>query len=194
MEDYYNSGTESQVDLFASKLFPVPQDEFGGYVKPSSSYSQVRDMRATAPLIDGTYVPPEELAKDTYGAQLMSVRSRTTQYGFTDALLNGNGIWDFVPFMGMFASAAHDLSAAKDASNAFQKMLRNEPLTRDEAIRATLWREEQEARAQGSWGALFGQIVRQAPAFMVEFGALGKVGQAARSGVLSRSLARAAGE
>lgn len=156
----------------------------GGFGTPGSGFladmTPMQKARVSSPLIDGSVVSPEELETDDYGSRLMAIRSRTTRYGFTDALLKGS-MWDFVPFFGMFATAGHDLAAARDASNAFQKLLRGETLTRDEAIRATLWKEEQEMKAQGSWGATFGGIVRSAPAFALEMGVLGSAGGVARS-------------
>lgn len=167
---------------------------FGGSSGPlagvDSPYARVLAAREQAPLVDGSRLTRDELAGDEYGAKLLAVRARTSRYGFTDALLHGSR-WDFFPFVGQFATVGHDLSAARDASNAFQKMMRGEPLTRNEAIRATLWREEQEMKADGTWGAMFGDIVRKAPAFMLEFGALGRAGQAMRTG-LAASAARSA--
>lgn len=142
-------------------------------------------------LVDGSTYSTDDLRQDPYGAKLVELRHRTDRYGFLDGLTEGSWL-SKLPFLGFFATVGSDLSAASDAAHAFEKMQRGESLTRDEAIKATLWTEEQNMRANGTGWYTFGSIVGQAPSFMLEMGMLGGLGGMARTAAV-KGLAAEAG-
>lgn len=147
-------------------------------------------QRATSrlTLVDGTTLSSDELAQSQSGAKLLAVANRTRPYDFLDALSDGGILsWDFVPYISQFASVGGSLYDASEASNAFRKMQRGEPLSREEAIKATLFSAENEMKANGTWGSMVGGIVRQAPAFFAEFGFTGSGMQALRSAMVTRA-------
>lgn len=137
-------------------------------------------------LVDGSWMNRDELVQSDYGRRLVAAEERIRRgqkKNFIDGIFSGS--WtDLVPFMGMFASVGGSPLAAADVNRALGKMINDEPLTPDEAVKVSLYKSENELNAQGSWGYTFGSIVRQAPAFFAEFGVLGKVGQAVRSGIV----------
>ena len=153
-----------------------------------AAYRSTRRMR----LVDGSVVSAEELAQSKSGARLLEVSQRIRPYDFWSSIADGGLLsWDFVPYVGMLAQVGGALSEARAASNAFHKMQAGEPLTRDEAIAATLSGAESEMRANGTWGATVGRIIRAAPAFFMEFGLTSAGGQALRSAVVHKAASEA---
>lgn len=136
-------------------------------------------------LDNGRWVSRVDLMKTEAGRKLVETEEdirRGMKRGFWSAI--GETSWtDFVPFVGMLAQVGGSYRDARVASDFYRKQMAGIETTQDEAIAATLFRQENHLASEGTWGYTFGSIVRQAPAFFMEFGMLGKAGQAARSAV-----------
>ena len=147
-------------------------------VKPLTS-NEVTGLR----LDDGRWVSRDELMRTEQGEALVKAEEdirRGNKRGFWTAL-SETSLSDFIPFVGMLAKVGGAYSDAKKASDFFRKSQAGENVSLDEAIAGTLYRRENALASEGTWGYTFGSIVRQAPAFFMEFGLLGKAGQMARS-------------
>lgn len=146
-------------------------------------------------LLDGSTATREELWSTETGRSLVVAEEeirRGQKYGFWESLAKGSML-DFVPFLNMFAKPGASLENGRLAESFFEKSVRGEAPTREETIAATLYDRENRQQADGTWGYKFGSVLRAAPAFVLEFTALGAAGQLGRSAKVA-SLAGSATE
>ena len=167
--------------------------QFGLASAPPDGDPFVREPR-TITLADGRKVTAERLLEaGDAGAKLYETATRIQNgraYGFLDAFTEAP-ILSYFPFFGMFASVGKSISDAKDARNFFEKSLRGEATTEDEAIKATLFMNENHLRSEGGLGYAVGSIVQMMPSFFSEMATLGAVGGMARSAMAERAVADA---
>lgn len=168
-----------------------PVEMYQGPVQSSAAKSQFNTQRFT--MADGSVQTRDELMQSSAGRRYLATQDKTTPYDFFDAISGqGGGSWlDFVPYVGMFAQVGGSLTDAYTASQALHKMQDGQSLTSDEALKVSLMVAENDMKANGTWGATFGGIVRQAPAFFAEFAFTGGALQAARSAFVNRAAANA---
>lgn len=136
-------------------------------------------------MADGSWVEREELMKSERGRKLVAAEEdirKGHRRGFLDGLFSGS-LLEYLPFTQMFASVGGSVHEAGLASSFYDKMThgRENDVTEEENMAATLHMREQKLAEDGSWWYKVGTILKQAPAFYAEFGMLGRIGQAARA-------------
>ncbi|MCF0232393.1 MAG: hypothetical protein HUJ63_09070, partial [Enterococcus sp.] len=149
-------------------------------------------------LADGSWVDRETLSKTPQGRRLIrdeeDVR-RGHKRNFLDTMADTR-LTDFIPFLGMYARVGTDLSDAKDVMDFYDARMAGKPTTFDQALKATLYERENALNSDGTTGAMFASILRQAPALCFEFGiwnlASGAVRGAAVSGIVKSATDEAA--
>lgn len=134
-------------------------------------------------MVFGKAFSREELERSDAGRQLLEYARKNREgvrRGFLEAITDVS--WSDLPFIGMFAAVGGSIFDAATVANTMKKLQNGDPVTDEELIKTRLYLAKQEYEARGSWGALVGDIVRQAPGFMAEMFITGGVGSAARIG------------
>lgn len=134
----------------------------------------------------------DKLMQTEDGRRLLKLTEDTRsgrKRGFFDAITDLK--WSDVPFLSLFADVGGSILDGRRVSETLRKLQNREFVSDEDLVKTRLYMAEQEYRANGSWGATVGDIVRAAPGFMAEFLASGGIYSAARVG--AAKLAASAG-
>lgn len=150
-----------------------------------------RDTILSLNLVGGRAKSYDWLMNREEGRRLLALASRDRKGRRRDLFeaLSDIGPSD-LPFMSLVGTQAGSVSAAVRVADTFKKMQNGEPVTDDEALSATLALTESRRSKDRTWGSMVGDIVREAPGFMLEFAMTGGLASGIRSG-LSRAGTRA---
>lgn len=167
-----------------------------GFAPPSSSSRPEFDPFVKddgfVTLVDGTKIGVDRLLQaGDAGIALYDTAKKIQNgktYGFTDAYREAP-LLSYFPFFGMFASVGKSIMDAHDVANYFEKSARGEATTEDEAIKATLYMNENHLRSEGGLGYTVGTITQMMPSFFAEMGILGAAGGALRTRAAERVAA-----
>lgn len=122
----------------------------------------------------GKVFTKDELEQTDYGTKLLNLAIKNRQgkkRGFWEAFTDFE--WADAPFLSLFASVGGSIRDAALVSGTFEKLHKGEQVTDEELLKTRLYMAEQERRSAGGIGSMVGDIVRQAPGFMIEFATTG---------------------
>lgn len=142
----------------------------------------------------GRVVDRKDILGTEGGSTLLKIASANRQgrRGFWGAL-SGGPATDFVPFLGQFAALGVSFRNMKKVRDTFKKIDEEgiEALSLDELVLAKTYEAQSERQANQTWGGLVASIIRQAPAFAVEFALTGGATRAAGAAIRATAGATA---
>lgn len=129
----------------------------------------------------GRVMDRDKLNASEAGRQLLSIAEKNRagdRRGFWEAVTDFSS--SDLPFVGMVASVGGSVSDAVNVFDTLKALQDGMPVSDENLIKARLYLARQDYAASGSWGSKVGDIVRQAPGFMIEFGLSGKLAAVGR--------------
>ena len=132
-------------------------------------------------MLGGKSISSDTLSKSEAGRELLWIAlqdRRGTKRGFWEALTDISA--GDLPFFSLVGTVAGSVADAKQVSDTMKKLQNGDEVSDDDLIKTTLYFQKSKRESQGTWGSTVGNIMRQAPGFMLEFLATGGLAAGAR--------------